>query len=54
VAFPDDTDEWVLRDGASEVVIGLALMVPKLRKAGVLALAGYAGWLGYNVANAQN
>lgn len=54
VAFPHDTDEWVLRDGASEVVIGLAMAVPKTRKLGVLALLGYGGWLGYNVVNAQD
>ena len=54
LAFPDDTDAWVLRDGASEVGIGLALVLPKTRKLGLLALLGYTGWLGYNVANNAN
>jgi hypothetical protein len=52
-AFPKDTDKWVLRDGASEVGIGLAMMFPLTRKIGVLSLLGYTGWLGYNAANAQ-
>jgi uncharacterized membrane protein len=53
VAFPKDTDKWVLRDGASELAIGVAMIVPLTRKLGVLSLLGYTGWLGYNVANAQ-
>ena len=52
-AFPKDTDKWVLRDGASELGIGLALAVPLTRKVGLLGLLGYTGWLGYNIANAQ-
>ena len=52
-AFPDDTDDWVTRNGAAETGIGLAMMLPATRKLGVLALLGYTGWLGYNVANAQ-
>jgi uncharacterized membrane protein len=54
IAFPEDTAQWVLRDGAAEVAIGLALMVPKVRKVGLVALLGYGGWLGYNAANAQD
>ncbi|WP_375489930.1 hypothetical protein [uncultured Jatrophihabitans sp.] len=54
VAFPKDTDKWVLRDGASEVGIGLAMVLPPTRKLGVLALLGYAGWIGYNAADAAN
>jgi uncharacterized membrane protein len=52
-AFPDDTEEWVKRNGASETVVGLALMLPKTRKLGKLGLLGYLGWLGYNAANAK-
>ena len=53
VAFPDDTEKWVLRDGASEVAIGLAMTVPKIRKLGVLGLMGYTGWIAYNAAQTQ-
>lgn len=52
-AFPDDTAAWVQRNGATEVALGAALMIPKTRKLGLLGLLGYGGWLGYNAANAQ-
>ncbi|HEU5005472.1 MAG TPA: hypothetical protein VFT67_00790 [Jatrophihabitantaceae bacterium] len=45
-AFPDDTQAWVKRNGATELAIGAALAVPKLRKVGVLGLLGYVGFLG--------
>lgn len=51
VAFPDNTAEWVKRNGASETAIGLAMMLPATRKLGVLGLLGYTGWLGYNAVN---
>jgi uncharacterized membrane protein len=54
LAFPNDTKDWVMRNGASEVAIGAAMMLPKTRKLGVLSLLGYTGWLGYNAVNAQN
>jgi uncharacterized membrane protein len=47
-AFPEDTDAWVKRNGASEVAIGTALMLPKTRKLAKLGLLAYVGWLGYN------
>lgn len=53
-AFPQDTAAWVLRDGASETAIGVAMMLPFTRKVGVLSLLGYTGWLGYNVVNAKS
>ena len=46
--FPKDTADWVKRNGASETAIGLAMMLPKTRRLGVLGLLGYTGWLGYN------
>ena len=52
-AFPTDTDAWIQRNGASELAIGAAMMLPKTRKLGILGLFGYGGWLGYNAANAQ-
>jgi uncharacterized membrane protein len=53
VAFPVDTKNWVTRNGATEIGIGSAMMLKPTRKLGVLALVAYAGWLGYNAANAQ-
>jgi uncharacterized membrane protein len=54
VAFPDDTADWVVRNGATETAIGLAMMLRPTRKLGVLGLLGYTGWLGYNAVNAQS
>lgn len=53
LAFPNDTADWVQRNGATETAIGLALMTPFLKKAGKVSLVGYLGWLGYNAVNAQ-
>jgi uncharacterized membrane protein len=52
--FPTDTREWVYRNGAAEVGIGLALMLRRTRKLGTLALLGYGGWLGSRVAAANS
>lgn len=52
-AFPENTQDWVMRNGAAETGIGLAMMVRPTRTLGVLALLGYTGWLGYNAVNAQ-
>ncbi|WP_424187315.1 hypothetical protein ACOBQX_05755 [Actinokineospora sp. G85] len=49
-AFPQDTDQWVLRNGATELAVGLALSAGKTRKLGVLGALGYLGWLGFNAA----
>jgi uncharacterized membrane protein len=54
VAFPENTEEWVKRNGASETAIGLAMTLGRTRKLGVLCLLGYTGWLGYNAAKAQS
>jgi uncharacterized membrane protein len=53
-AFPENTQDWVMRNGATETGIGLAMMLKPTRKLGVLALLSYTGWLGYNAANAAN
>lgn len=54
MAFPNDTQEWIKRNGATEVAIGTAMVLPLTRKLGVLGLLGYGGWLGYNAVNAQS
>ena len=51
--FPNDTSDWVKRNGAAETGIGLAMMLKPTRSLGVLGLLAYTGWLGYNAANAQ-
>jgi len=50
-AFPNDTEEWVKRNGATETALGVAILLPKTRKLGVLGLLGYVGWLGFNAQN---
>jgi len=54
VAFPDNTRDWVLRNGATEAAIGVAIMLRRTRKLGLLSLLGYAGWLSYNAVNATS
>jgi len=51
--FPENTADWVKRNGATEVAIGAAMMLKPTRKLGVAALLGYTGWLGYNAVNSQ-
>ena len=53
-AFPDDTKDWIMRNGAAEAAIGVAMMVRPTRKLGVLGLLGYTSWLSYNVVNANS
>jgi uncharacterized membrane protein len=53
MAFPENTKDWVLRNGAAETALGVALMIKATRKIGVVGLLGYTGWLGYNAVNAQ-
>jgi uncharacterized membrane protein len=47
-AFPNDTRDWVLRHGAAETAIGLAITLPATRKLGFAALGAYGAWLGAN------
>ncbi|MGH3863210.1 hypothetical protein [Actinokineospora sp.] len=48
-AFPEDTEQWIYRNGATEVVLGAAVAMKRTRKLGVLGLAVYGGWLGSRV-----
>jgi uncharacterized membrane protein len=54
LAFPENTKDWVKRNGATEAALGLAMMLKPTRKLGVVGVLGYTGWLGYNAVNAQN
>ncbi|MDQ3402385.1 MAG: hypothetical protein M3548_03195 [Actinomycetota bacterium] len=48
-AFPEDTDRWIQRNGATEVVLGLAVAGTRTRKVGIAGLALYLGWLGSRI-----
>jgi uncharacterized membrane protein len=54
VAFPENTEDWVKRNGATESAIGVAMMLGRTRKLGILGLLGYTGWLGFNAMKAQS
>ena len=43
--FPQDTRRWILRNGATEVAVGLALAGGRTRKLGVVGLAAYGAFL---------
>lgn len=49
-AFPKDTDKWIMRNGASETAIGMAIALPATRKLGLAGLGVYGAWLGSRVA----
>lgn len=48
--FPKDTKDWISRNGATELAVGVAIAYPRTRKIGLVGLGAYAGWLGYNIA----
>ena len=48
VAFPEDTDDWIMRNGAIETALGTSIACSKTRKLGFLGLGAYAGWLAFN------
>ncbi|MBO2453102.1 hypothetical protein J4573_38830 [Actinomadura barringtoniae] len=50
LAFPNDTDAWIKRNGATELALGVALAVDKTRKAGLVGTAVYTAWLGARAA----
>ncbi|MFC4911782.1 hypothetical protein [Actinomadura gamaensis] len=50
VGFPQDTEAWIKRNGATELALGLALTTKKTRRAGLVGVAAYFGWLGARVA----
>lgn len=53
-AFPKDTDKWIMRNGATETAVGLAIALPATRKLGLVGLAVYGAWLGFNGATAAS
>ena len=52
-AFPKDVTTWTYRNGATELAVGTAIAIPKTRKLGFVALAGYVGFLGYRAFQAR-
>ncbi|MQY07845.1 hypothetical protein [Actinomadura macrotermitis] len=48
--FPNDTDAWIKRNGATELALGLAVSLKKTRKIGVAGTVAYTAWLGARVA----
>lgn len=48
IAFPDNTDEAIMQNGAIETALGAAIAVRKTRKLGFVGLLAYGGWLGFN------
>jgi uncharacterized membrane protein len=48
LAFPEDTDDWIKRNGAIETAVGASIAIQKTRRLGFLGLGAYAGWLAFN------
>lgn len=51
LAFPKDTDEWIKRNGTTELALGLAIALPPTRKIGLAGLGVYGAWLGSRAAS---
>ncbi|MFD0692374.1 hypothetical protein [Actinomadura fibrosa] len=49
-AFPQDTEAWIKRNGATELALGLAMATDRTRKAGLAGVALYTLWLGARTA----
>lgn len=49
-AFPDDTRAWTFRNGALETVLGTGVAVASTRRAALVGVAAYVGWIGLNAA----
>ena len=43
--FPQDTGDWVQRNGVTELALGAAIAVPQTRKVGLAGFAVYVSWL---------
>jgi uncharacterized membrane protein len=52
--FPEDTAQWVQRNGATELGLGFALVLKPTRKLGFLGLLGYLGFLGSRIAASRS
>jgi len=55
VAFPEDTDAWIRRNGATELVLGLGLLSGRTRRLATVGLLAYVGHLAVRAAqNSQH
>jgi uncharacterized membrane protein len=53
IAFPENTQQWIQRNGATELALGLALTSRKTRLIGLGGVAAYALWLGSRTVSAS-
>ncbi|MGH1565525.1 hypothetical protein [Mumia sp. DW29H23] len=49
-AFPQNTGEWIKRNGATELALGLGLLSRRTRKLAAVGLVAYSAFLGSRVA----
>ncbi|MDP9822480.1 hypothetical protein [Nocardioides massiliensis] len=49
-AFPQDTETWIKRNGATEVALGLGLVSRRTRKLASVGLLAYVGHLAFRMA----
>lgn len=54
VAFPENTERWIQRNGATEVALGAALTMQKTRLIGLAGVAAYTLWLGARALSAHS
>lgn len=52
--FPNDTEAWIKRNGATELALGLGMTFEKTRRAALVGTAVYTAWLGARVAYNKN
>ncbi|GAA2728749.1 hypothetical protein [Actinocorallia aurantiaca] len=50
--FPEDTGDWVQRNGVTELALGAAIAVPQTRRIGLAGLTVYVSWLAKRGADA--
>ncbi|GAA1550037.1 hypothetical protein GCM10009678_36170 [Actinomadura kijaniata] len=48
--FPNDTETWIRRNGATELALGLGMTFARTRKAALVGTGVYTAWLGARVA----
>lgn len=49
-AFPQNTGEWIKRNGATELALGVGLLSRKTRKLATVGLVAYTAFLGSRIA----
>ncbi|QIS24034.1 hypothetical protein F6W96_06670 [Nocardia terpenica] len=54
VAFPDETRRWTLSNGATELILGLAVASRRTRLVGLAGFLAYAAFLTQRLISTQN